>query len=961
MSYFFDLEDHIGNCNNKGDLINESITNELRLIGGPKETYLAKNGTYNGYEPKQETIIINSDGIIDIFIGTFGKKTPIELGDFCCTVKLPNIINDFKTKEGLFTNIDTNNIYWDANVQKCKWKEEINYCEIDSFKVLINAVGNDGALFNIDDNDKECSLKVEFDYLFKLDCQNLANILNPAINTNTNLDLLKQINFLQNAIEEIKIDCSQISFEISNTTNDFLNSQYSITSCPNSVPFAYGIKPKNNNNNKPINITYCIIEENNGLIQWQNILGPSRYKRFLDGDPESYNCDDITTLIEINNQLITSNNPTVIEECTTPFGYKSNLKIQIDKLIKEQKKCDAKINELENKLNELLIEIDTPSSCATPIEVLETLDVSMTLEVVNNDGSLTSVFETDLFPEIGIGNLYEYLKNHPYDSGFYLCGKPNYEESWSNGCTVLKFNDELIGPSAPFTFECNDASKPADFHCNVESCRIVKDSFLKGLYVESGLSNSASDRDTFKYSLSKEIFASKWLNFTTLIDDINVLETIKNKKVKISLNINNTCSDICVYVDNIKLIRNCLEGNGKSVFINESPGFNLDRIIDNKKSWLNNSIINNRDFDIANNQGTNIIRKTDYDVNDERLVINTKEIDLDINIASAIENDVQCFINDNENLLNGGSCDISYPINTSTFLDVDVELLDEYKPYSDIEDYYTCFRSLRNGWINYFNSGLMTEWLNENLEIENITCGRLFKFNCGGFIFLEQENKCTELYAESETFGIIKNNDDEMIEFINIFISSFNIIINASKLNKSYLIKNNCPELCPSKCGDLTLDFNELISKSLIDSTTNEQFDNHLTTELIDVKNRKTLSNYATLRALYNRYVNSFNYIGIQSSAYDYNKMDGISNMVGTYWVDVIEQVIPATTIWGSTKIYSNTMFDQQKFTYKKGTLFTCLEDLKGLEYLCGLSDIEYLNDCMTNVIDKFYTDDCIE
>jgi hypothetical protein len=200
-----------------------------------------------------------------------------------------------------------------------------------------------------------------------------------------------------------------------------------------------------------------------------------------------------------------------------------------------------------------------------------------------------------------------------------------------------------------------------------------------------------------------------------------------------------------------------------------------------------------------------------------------------------------------------------------------------------------------------------------------------------------------------------------MIEFINIFISSFNIIINASKLNKSYLIKNNCPELCPSKCGDLTLDFNELISKSLIDSTTNEQFDNHLTTELIDVKNRKTLSNYATLRALYNRYVNSFNYIGIQSSAYDYNKMDGISNMVGTYWVDVIEQVIPATTIWGSTKIYSNTMFDQQKFTYKKGTLFTCLEDLKGLEYLCGLSDIEYLNDCMTNVIDKFYTDDCIE
>lgn len=155
-------------------------------------------------------------------------------------------------------------------------------------------------------------------------------------------------------------------------------------------------------------------------------------------------------------------------------------------------------------------------------------------------------------------------------------------------------------------------------------------------------------------------------------------------------------------------------------------------------------------------------------------------------------------------------------------------------------------------------------------------------------------------------------------------------------------------------CGDdFTIDFNELMTEPLANAATNEQFDEYLTTELIDVKNRKTISAYATLRALYDRYMHSSLYTGVQSSAYDYNKMDGIANMVGTYWVDVIEQVIPATTIWGSVKIYSNTMFDQQKFMYKKGTLFTCLGGS------CSLKNSDFINECMGSILDKFYTDEC--
>jgi len=48
------------------------------------------------------------------------------------------------------------------------------------------------------------------------------------------------------------------------------------------------------------------------------------------------------------------------------------------------------------------------------------------------------------------------------------------------------------------------------------------------------------------------------------------------------------------------------------------------------------------------------------------------------------------------------------------------------------------------------------------------------------------------------------------------------------------------------------------------------------------------------------------------------------SELVGTYWVDLIEQVIPSTTIWGSTYVYGNTLWDQQKFQYRKYSLFGC-------------------------------------
>lgn len=697
MAYFFDLEDFESTCREMGNALLKSA-NQDNLDN--KAAYFQIHKNYDGYKPSQQTIVLNDDGTIGFFVtiggsGASVKKQTVQYGGYCCEKRLPYVMQLANTQIGVFEGVDTTAIYWDAEKQTCRWKKEPEYCALDSFKVILNAVGNDGALFNVDSDDKECSLTIDFDYLFKMDCQNLVNILNPAMNTNADPKLLSEITNRQNFLEKVKVACSQKASEIEINSKEFLNTNYSIVACGT-------------------NDMYCI-QEGEGLTQWSNILGPSRYNRFLNGDPNSYTCDDWYNINNINNTFINSNKQPIIVKCDTPFGYKSKLKKEIDVLVSQQKACEADIDRMEGILNDLLLKLDIPSTCSTPIEALETLDVSMTLEVVESDGSLSSVFESELFPVIGTGNLYSYLQNHPFDSGFYLCGEPKPTELWASGCTVLKYNDELTGPTAPFAFDCGDIEAPADFHCNVESCRIVKDAFLKGLYEQSGLSNSATDISTFRASLSKDIFASKWLNFSTVIDDVNILNLIKNKKIKLSLKINNTCANVCIYIDNIKLVRNCVDGNGKSVLISESPGFKLDRIIDNKKSWIKNSELVTRDFDIANNKGENIIRSTDYDVNDERLVINTKEIDLDINIASAIENDVQCYINDNLDLLDSVpsiecGCEVEcYKDVFKIITHAEAVAISPEMP-SDPEDFLTTIRAMRDAWVKAHNQLNLATW-----------------------------------------------------------------------------------------------------------------------------------------------------------------------------------------------------------------------------------------------------------
>jgi hypothetical protein len=79
--------------------------------------------------------------------------------------------------------------------------------------------------------------------------------------------------------------------------------------------------------------------------------------------------------------------------------------------------------------------------------------------------------------------------------------------------------------------------------------------------------------------------------------------------------------------------------------------------------------------------------------------------------------------------------------------------------------------------------------------------------------------------------------------------------------------------------------------------------------------------------------------------------MNNFANLIGNYWVDLIEQVIPATTIWGSTRIYGNTIFDEQKFKYKSYSSFFGDNTFGSLKVCSPASGTTCYTDVITKVI----------
>ena len=91
----------------------------------------------------------------------------------------------------------------------------------------------------------------------------------------------------------------------------------------------------------------------------------------------------------------------------------------------------------------------------------------------------------------------------------------------------------------------------------------------------------------------------------------------------------------------------------------------------------------------------------------------------------------------------------------------------------------------------------------------------------------------------------------------------------------------------------------------------------------INVRNRQFSSNgktggYPTLESIFWRYLQSNETIGIPNDNFSYKTMMEYVNGLGNYWIRLVEQMVPATTIWNTGTKLENSIFHRQKFVWRR-------------------------------------------
>jgi hypothetical protein len=129
----------------------------------------------------------------------------------------------------------------------------------------------------------------------------------------------------------------------------------------------------------------------------------------------------------------------------------------------------------------------------------------------------------------------------------------------------------------------------------------------------------------------------------------------------------------------------------------------------------------------------------------------------------------------------------------------------------------------------------------------------------------------------------------------------------------------------------------------------------------INVRNRQYISDgktmgYPTLESIYWKYLESEKLAGLENDNFNYQTMIQYVNGLGDYWVRLVEQMIPATTIWNTGVRYENSIFHRQKFVWRRQ------EGCKFIPVLCrpcSLTSNIFTYDCpIQSVSCNAYPDD---
>jgi hypothetical protein len=92
---------------------------------------------------------------------------------------------------------------------------------------------------------------------------------------------------------------------------------------------------------------------------------------------------------------------------------------------------------------------------------------------------------------------------------------------------------------------------------------------------------------------------------------------------------------------------------------------------------------------------------------------------------------------------------------------------------------------------------------------------------------------------------------------------------------------------------------------------------------MINTRNRQYITDgktggYPTLQSIFWKYIESEQTVGLPNNKYTYQKLIDYVNGIGPYWTKLVEQMVPATTIWNGGVRLENSIFHKQKFVYRR-------------------------------------------
>lgn len=101
------------------------------------------------------------------------------------------------------------------------------------------------------------------------------------------------------------------------------------------------------------------------------------------------------------------------------------------------------------------------------------------------------------------------------------------------------------------------------------------------------------------------------------------------------------------------------------------------------------------------------------------------------------------------------------------------------------------------------------------------------------------------------------------------------------------------------------------------------KFYNTFWSEMINVRNRQyssdgKTSGYPTLQSIFFKYLTMNQDVGLTNNNFNYQNMISYINGIGDFWIRLVEQFVPATTIWNTGTKFENSVFHRQKFVYRR-------------------------------------------